>query len=331
MKKRVLMVLALASTIGTAALAQSSVTMYGLLDAGFGRRNNGNYEGGPNTLSTQGNANYSSNWGVKGTEDLGGGLAAIFDLEQTVKPMTGLVGSGFDRNSWVGLSSNDLGQFRLGRQASVVDQVLARYDLNWGANVTSAYGNTSLQAIYDAAYGTRRSDQVQYWTPTIAGFSGELAFIASDDITLKNPKNVYQAGGNYTNGGFSVGAAYESPHADQPGLHANWGVGVKYAFPMVTVSANYYDNAKDTDGHGYGAGFMIPVGSVANAGVQVAHNTLWNSTAWEVFSNYYLSKRTSLYANYGGMNDNAEAQQGVGVPLGLMRKNSYAVGMITRF
>jgi len=331
--KKIIMTVLLGACAGGAA-AQSNVVIYGLMDVGFAQRDGGRYEGGITTPTLVNNANNSSRWGIKGSEDLGGGMKANFALEETFKPLTGVGGAsgivGFDRQAWVGLSGN-FGQVRMGRQASVIDQVLLQYDLNYGANATSAYGNVGLQAIYDAAYGTRRSAQLQYWTQPIYGLSIQTGFIDKNDVlgpnsvVLKQPDNVYQIGANYVAGQFSAGAAYESKHGNVPGLGANWGAGAKYNFGSFVTSINYYDNALNTDGKGYGAGVLVPIGASANVGAQVAHNTLAKATAWELFSNYYLTKRTSFYALYGGMDNNAAIYDKAA------KKNSFALGMVTSF
>jgi len=319
-------VVALLGVFTSIANAQSSVTLYGLMDVGFGQRDGGNYEGGPATMTLQDNGNSSSLWGIKGSEDLGGGMQANFQLEQGFHPMTGSAktGTAFSREAWAGLSGN-FGQFRAGLQDSIVDLVLGQYDLNWGPNITSAYGNVGLQAIYDATYGTQRPSQVQYWTPNFGGFSAQMGVTPKNNETLTNPESVYQVGANYVAGSFSAGAAYESKHANAPGLGANWGSGAKYDFGPFVVSANYYNNAVKANGRGFGAGIKVPIGSTFDVGTQIAHNTGYNGTAWELFTHYYLSKRTSFYAYYGGMNSNAETFDQA------TKRSSFTIGMIQKF
>jgi predicted porin len=313
-------------TFASIANAQSNITVYGLIDTGFGSRNGGNYEGGPATFAATDNGNSSSMFGFKGTEDLGGGMQANFKLEEGFHPNTGAnkAGTAFNREAWVGLSGN-FGQFRAGLQDSTVDLVLGQYDLNWGPNITSSYGNLGLQAIYDVSYGTQRPSQIQYWTPKFGGFSAQLGFIPRSAITLSKPQNVYQVGANYVIGHFSVGAAYESAHADSSSLRANWGTSAKYDFGPFVVSTNYYSNAVKANGQGYGAGVMVPIGTTFDVGTQVAHNTGVNGTAWELFSHYYLSKRTSFYAYYGGMNNNAQIFDKA------TKGSSYVAGIIHKF
>ncbi len=120
--KKTLMVAALSGVFATAAHAQSSVTLYGLIDAGLTYTNN--QGGSHNFKETSGQVN-GSRWGLRGAEDLGGGLKAIFTLENGFSIANGTLGQGgreFGRQAFVGLSSAQFGAVTLGRQYdSVVD------------------------------------------------------------------------------------------------------------------------------------------------------------------------------------------------------------------
>jgi predicted porin len=98
------------------AHAQSSVTLYGVVDAGFLYSNN---IGGQKLYETSsGNVN-GSHWGLRGFEDLGGGLKALFVLENGFNVFNSRLGQGgdeFSRQAFVGLSSTTLGAVTLGRQ-----------------------------------------------------------------------------------------------------------------------------------------------------------------------------------------------------------------------
>ncbi len=122
--KKTLMVAALTGVFATAAHAQSSVTLYGLIDAGITYTNN--QDGHINFKMTSGSVN-GSRWGLRGSEDLGGGLKAIFTLENGFNIANGKLGQNgreFGRQAFVGLSSNQYGAVTLGRQYdSVVDYV----------------------------------------------------------------------------------------------------------------------------------------------------------------------------------------------------------------
>ncbi len=120
--KKSLLALGVMGTFAGAAHAQNSVTLYGLIDAGITYTNN--QSGSKNVQATSGQVN-GSRWGLRGSEDLGGGLKAIFTLENGFNIDTGKFGQNgaeFGRQAFVGLSSNQYGAVTLGRQYdSVVD------------------------------------------------------------------------------------------------------------------------------------------------------------------------------------------------------------------
>src|SRR5437868_3826129 len=98
------------------AHAQSSVTLYGLIDAGIAYTNNVN--GGSQWRMTTGTIN-GSRFGLRGTEDLGGGLKALFVLENGFNANNGALGQDgklFGRHAYVGLSRSGFGTLTLGRQ-----------------------------------------------------------------------------------------------------------------------------------------------------------------------------------------------------------------------
>lgn len=122
MKKSLLALVALGAFAG-AAHAQSSVTLYGIIDEGFIFNNNAK---GVHLYGLSSGVMQGSRWGMRGTEDLGGGLKALFVLENGFNVNTGGLGQGgleFGRQAYVGLSSG-FGTLTMGRQYdSVVDFV----------------------------------------------------------------------------------------------------------------------------------------------------------------------------------------------------------------
>ena len=107
-----------------AAQAQSNVTLYGVLDGGLSYVSN---VGGSKNFGTADGLQSGNRWGLKGSEDLGGGLSAIFTLENGFNLTNGGLGQGsreFGRQAFVGLSSKSFGSLTIGRQYdSVVDFV----------------------------------------------------------------------------------------------------------------------------------------------------------------------------------------------------------------
>lgn len=334
MKKISFAALALACS-GGAAFAQSSVTLYGVIDVGLGQQNGGAFEGGSGSFSEIASANAVSRWGMLGTEDLGGGLKAKFNLEAGFIPTTGAAQSnGFNRQSWVGLFGN-FGQIRLGRMYSVVAQALAPYDLGGAPDTGPSYANLRIDGFLSGGAGLRQNSQIQYMSPVWSGLQVQASFISKydtnsytfvDGVSFPYDKNAYSFGVNYALGGFSAGAAYASRPTSAPGFNNYWGAGLKYDFGPFVVSGNYFDNAYYYDGKGYGVGFAVPYNAFY-FDVQVARNIGRESKgiAWEFYGKYSLSKRTSVYALYGGLNPGAEQF------IRAVKRNSWAIGLTHLF
>lgn len=359
--KKTLIALAVLGSFAGAAAAQSSATLYGKLDVGYGVGNGGTYEGlkGRDSKFQQwGNSRTTSRWGLKGEEDLGNGLTVYFNLESKIDPENGSTGSKlFDRAAIVGIKGS-FGAIQAGRQTTVVNNVLGQFDLSGSPNLTSALGNAGLSAISQRFGGStyaRVDSALAYISPNFSGFSFQAAVVLKNDlINGPDSKTLYTIGAQYTIGGFKIGAAFESKPVDMAGVSSSWGIGAKYDFGSFVISGGYFDNHLKADGRGFYLGAMAPIGAF-EVGAQVAYNTrasngtktnwTWipdfntgtmvlvpyqaddriKPLAWELFANYKLSNRTSLYAQYGGLNGKAETFQGAD------RKYSASFGIIHNF
>lgn len=302
MKKYLLAFAAMATLCGTAA-AQSNVTLYGEAEAGIGRRY---------TQDTTGMiTNYlgTSRWGVRGTEDLGGGLKVSFNLESGALDMaTGEVGGngGFNRQAWVGIGSG-FGTLMLGRTTTPQSRIMGTFDLNGTAD-----GSSALKALKLAANGSlggsRQNGMIQYVSPNMGGFSFNVGLARKDDTGLS--KNWTQVAGAYKNKQLTVGFAVQSKMGDTANDRNGYALGAKYDFGSVVVSGLYTQDESRSDGKGFGLGVAVPLGSTT-VGVQLARVTDSSNadkdgaSAWELFANHKLSKRTALYAALGGVNDAA--------------------------
>jgi predicted porin len=138
----------IASALGVAAIgahAQSTVTLYGILDTGIGYQSSstslGKTTGGASAVKMVQGVWAGDRFGLKGSEDLGGGTKAIFQLEQGFNPDTGAEstsGLGFSRAAWVGLSNQQFGSLTAGRQYAPYYTLLSPYSpTTW---LTGAYG-----------------------------------------------------------------------------------------------------------------------------------------------------------------------------------------------
>lgn len=359
--KKSLIALAVLGSFAGAAAAQSSATLYGKLDIGYGIGNGGTYEGlkGRDSKFQQwGNSRVTSRWGLKGEEDLGNGLSVYFNLESKIDPENGASSSDlFDRAAIVGIKGS-FGAIQAGRQTTVMNNVLGQFDVSGSPNLTSALGNAGLSAIsqrFGASNYSRVDSALAYVSPNFAGFSFQAAVVLKNDlINGPDSKTLYTVGAQYAIGGFTIGAAYESKPVSMADVSSSWGIGAKYNFGSFVISGGYFDNHLKADGRGFYLGAMVPVGAF-EFGAQVAYNIkAINGTetdykwipdfntgtfvlvpytadneikplAWEIFANYKLSNRTSLYAQYGGMNNKAEAFQNAD------RKYSASFGIIHNF
>ena len=241
MKKSLFAVAALSAIAGTAQ-AQSSVTVYGLLDlgyVGYNTRLTGQGVGGNTVNKTTGNAFSSSaestsRLGFKGTEDLGGGTSAFFTVELGLTPNNNQsvnTGGTQNRQAFAGLKKNGIGQFALGTQYTIVHNAVAATDPGQANNIA---GNIVYPAITEgaggadnstgAAYTVRTNNQLSLNSDTFAGFQGNAMFVMNNKNS--NETIVSGAGGtSVTTGGLN----------NQNG----WGLGLNYTFKNFYATANY--------------------------------------------------------------------------------------------
>jgi len=238
MKKSLLAVAALGA-FASAAQAQSSVTVYGIMDIGYVGANS-RVAGGAvgNNLVTKGTQNSilsgaesTSRLGFKGTEDLGGGSSAFFTIELGLNPAEST--SGFknsatteNRQSFVGLKKNGIGQFALGTQYTLVHQSVALTDAGGTNNIlgdmiyTSGTGSTANAADPNFAvnngfalgnsYTIRSQNTLTLDTDTFAGFKGHGLVIMNNANASQTtlPGNLGYTGGTNNQNGWGLGVDY---------------------------------------------------------------------------------------------------------------------------
>jgi general bacterial porin, GBP family len=209
MKKSPVVLAISAALAASASHAQSSVTLYGLIDAGLAYTNNVKKGTSHGALwqATSGDIN-GSRWGLRGTEDLGGGLNAIFVLENGFNLQNGKLGQDgriFGRQAYVGLSSAEFGTVTLGRQYdSLVDFVAPL------SGTASTFGDTGFAHPFNndnLYHSVRINNAVKYTSSNYAGlkFGGLYAFSNSSQFELNR---AYSAGVSYSYGPLKVAAGY---------------------------------------------------------------------------------------------------------------------------
>lgn len=187
-----------------AAHAQSSVTLYGIVDAGFAYTSN---QGGKsNDQATAGNEQ-GSRWGLFGSEELGGGMHAVFRLENGFNLMNGAASANgriFGRQAWVGLASDRYGTLTLGRQYNAAQDSLEPLQV---ASETVQYGTHPFDV--DDLNNTFRTDNaIKYVTPKFYGVQFNAMYALSGNAGNFATNRSYSAGASYANGPWHLGAAY---------------------------------------------------------------------------------------------------------------------------
>jgi len=420
MKKSLFAVAALSAIAGSAQ-AQSSVTVYGLLDLGYVGYNTRAATGSttsPQAVNkTTGNAFSSSaestsRLGFKGTEDLGGGTSAFFTVELGLTPNNNqAVGSGSTQNrqTFVGLKKNGIGQFAVGTQYTIIHNAVAATDPGQANNIAGnliypafTEGTGSSENSNGSAYTVRTNNQLSLNSDTFYGFKANAMLIANN----KNQNETITVTGTGSN----------TTTAQTGGLNNQngWGLGLDYTFKNFYATANYQaltskQSTQTVQSTGTTLATYLPVGAPATGyagggsqnGTNVQDNQWYiaatydfgilkayaqyitrkvsaqqdntyylkrsaeqigvrsfitptieawvsgglgryqgygantaNMTAWQIGSNYWLSKRTNLYAIYGQAGTSNVSQPtavngaAVGVNNPYSRNDSnYAVGV----
>jgi predicted porin len=202
--KKSLIALAALATVATAAQAQSSVTVYGVLDAGV--INTTGASGGKVTALQNGILS-TPRLGFRGTEDLGGGLKANFNLENEFLVSDGTTtistNTFFSRAAWLGLSGA-FGEVKLGRQNTIAYDTAAKFDPMGAGNlggiittVDSVDPTTTTGNSYNSYGNTRWDNAVQYIAPTFNGVNAKAQYRVGGQAGDTNKAQGYGAGLSY--------------------------------------------------------------------------------------------------------------------------------------
>jgi predicted porin len=196
--------LALLGTAGVAH-AQNSVTLYGVIDTGLTYVHNAN--GNEKLVGTSSGVLSGDRWGLKGQEDLGGGLKAIFQLENGFNVNTGALGQSgreFGRQAFVGLTSDKLGTVTLGRQYDpLVDMVQGITGDNYWASIVGTPGDVD---NYDNS--SRVNNGVKYVSPNYAGLQFEGLYGFSNGAGTTGQGQTWSGAVAYNNGPLGLAAGY---------------------------------------------------------------------------------------------------------------------------
>ncbi|WMY10922.1 porin [Paraburkholderia phenoliruptrix] len=204
MKRSAFLLAALGAFAG-AVHAQSAVTLYGLIDDGFAYVNN---VGGHKLYELSAGNLQASRWGLRGSEDLGQGLRAIFTLENGFSPNTGALGQGgnmFGRQVFVGLSSDALGTVTLGRQ---YDSVVDFTGIFMAADQWMSYYGAHPGDLDNMNDTLRVNNAIKYKSPTYGGFTFGGLYSLGGIAGQFNRNQIWSVGASYYAGPLALAAAY---------------------------------------------------------------------------------------------------------------------------
>lgn len=188
----------------TSCFAQSSVTLYGVVEEGITYANN--VKGG-SALLLQSGESAISRWGLKGKEDLGGGTKAIFVLENGFDASTGKLTNNdrlFGRQAYVGVQSDHYGTLTMGRQYEEIADMLAR------ASSALPYGLYFAHAgdVDNTGGSVRINNSVKYTTPTMRGVTVSGLYGFGGQPGQFSSQSTSSAGVSYSMGPLYIAAAY---------------------------------------------------------------------------------------------------------------------------
>ena len=303
--KKSLIALAVLAAAG-AASAQSSVTLYGRLDAGLVSAKDQISGDGVTRTKLDSNVLNNSLWGMKGTEDLGNGLKANFVLEQGMSIDTGAVANpdagAFHRKATVGLSG-DFGSVELGRNYTA-------YDTLRGATNNTADTNMAVTGdVFKAGgdYTVRTNHSIRFDSNVYSGFSGAVAYAFGENKGVNlDSTDTLSLHVKYANGPLLVGYAHQT-EKQATGADTKYNlVAGSYDFGVAKLNAGFNKGERAaSEDKEYQFGVSAPFGATtvyfgyANAKNETLAGALVQKRAGlDLAATYALSKRTTAYAGY---------------------------------
>jgi predicted porin len=354
MKKTLIALAALAAT--GAVMAQSSVTLYGVVDVGFTSVNNSGTGSTDNTGLTSSNMT-TNRLGFRGTEDLGGGLKAKFQIETSLAADAPAASSIGDRGAWVGLEGG-FGEVRLGREYSTTFWSGFLFSPFGTGGVGNGFGFANRVVAHGAtgqANPIWNSNAVTYSTPRMAGFQAhaqyafdEIAAAGNDAGRSAGLRLNYSAGPlmaelaySDTDGGATLAAASPVLGLTTSADHKSVVGGVSYDFGVAKLMTNFGQEKATNAATGASIGKVtnFEIGAVAPVGpgrLRASYNSTKiditgvatdpKITKFAVGYIYDLSKRTAVYATVASLKNKNGASLALNGPASTNSVNGRSTG-----
>jgi predicted porin len=315
--KKSLIALAVLAASG-AAMAQSSVTLFGIVDTGFGYVKN---SGGDKKIGLTTSGNATSRLGFRGVEDLGGGLKAGFWLEGQLDGDVGnAAGFDFRRRSTISLAGN-FGEVRMGRELTPGYVKTSSYDMFGQVGMGQFLGwSQSLSDFAGDINGVRSSNMLSYYTPNFGGFTAALGY-GFGESQVSNSADRYIGGYvAYDNGPLSVSFAYDKKNLTTALLDLDrkqWSLGGSYDLGMLKASALFQEVKLDEASvletgkiRNWMLGVSAPVGPGTIKGQYASYKLRHTDEKAHQLSLGYvydMSKRTAVYGTVSFLKNKGDA------------------------
>jgi predicted porin len=310
--KKSLVALAVLAASG-AAMAQSSVTLYGIADIWLGSVKNETAGTSVRQTKLDSGGVSTSRWGIKGSEDLGGGLSANFKLEQGFAMDTGAGGAStgqgtgaqaFDRQAYVGFSGG-FGEVQFGKVWSAYD------DVSGASNAMFDAGGLApmYQVFKSTNYIDRPINGFRYSSPTFGGLSGAVSYSLDEGVATAT--SITALSFSYGAGPLAVQLGYQDEDLNNTSVDTKYlRLGGTYDFGMAVAKLTYgkatdIGNVNGDDATEYQLGLDVPVGSAVVLSASYAKSKDDKNAGFEqsrkgfgLGATYTLSKRTFLYGGY---------------------------------
>lgn len=308
--------LALLGALSGAALAQPNITLYGRVDSGLGVADS-DAPGSDSTVFVWSGVQSATRFGVRGSEDLGGGLRVTFNIESGIELDTGEASNGtrfWARRAVVGLAGG-FGEINIGRDYTPGYRAIGSTDV-MGLGL---FGNWKVFAS-NGGITSRASNGLHYKSPDWSGLTLRAMLATGEAEDVSRPSgdgDMYGLSGVYENGPLTVQGYYQSREFDNGLSDTNrvdeYGVGAQYRFGAFRVAASYgmadtklpAGSSVEHDAWSVGLGARIGVGEVLFNYVRQQIDLVGRPEAKSFGIAYVhpVSKRTNFYASYGQLDN----------------------------
>ncbi|GAA4016790.1 porin [Actimicrobium antarcticum] len=328
--KKSLFALAILGAFASAASAQSSVTMYGVVDVGVSRDDNG----AATTTGLNSGIQSGSRLGFRGVEDLGGGLKGLFVLETGINVDTGGFGQSnkaFGRQSYVGLQGA-FGAVKLGRQNTLLRENLDALDpfrIGLAGDATRFFNQGGVVDATNATAttngGGRMNNAIKYETPNLSGFTGQFEYGFGEQAGSTTAARQISGALQYANGPAMIALVHNVSDIATLGVSTDKVkttlLGGTYDFNVVKAHVAF-DTVKNdvalnrTNRRDYMVGATVPFGAST---FLVDYTKRKDKTGANLDADqvavgytYALSKRTNLYTSYARTSNDSGSSVNLG-------------------